>query len=104
MKLEELRLSDVTEYGKTYRKSKSGQCPRLCPLASCRIYRSASRRFPRRSICLYGSGATVMLETDDLVFDSEDLLQPGGHTFIESFVGPDFDAFAVGSVPERYHI
>jgi hypothetical protein len=39
MKLEELRLSDVTGWWQGYRRFISGRCPRRFRLASCRICR-----------------------------------------------------------------
>jgi hypothetical protein len=83
MKLEELRLSEVTAWDMYYMIFRPVHCPRRFPPGSCRIARSACRRSQRHSTCLNEENSTVDgFEADYGVLDAEDLLEPKGHPLI----------------------
>lgn len=104
MKLDELRLSDVTTWCISYKRFRPGRYPKRSLPASCKTSRSACKRSPRRSTYLsWGTCTFCRFETDDLTFDAENFLQPSGHALIQFLASADVDALAVGAVFECYH-
>jgi len=104
MKLEELRLSDVTTWFETYMKFIPGHFPRLSLLAYCKTYRSAYRKSQHRSTYLLGNIVTFSrFETDDLTLDAKYFLQPSWHALIEFLACANVDAFAVWTMFEGNH-
>lgn len=102
---DEFKLSETTKLLKCYMKFRVDLWPKLCQQVAHRIFISCWKSFLYRNTYLTQSHFTIgSLESHDGVFNTEYILKPRRHSFIQVAFWFYLNLFCIWLMPKGYHL